>query len=394
MARLSDLVIGASTGAALVYFFDPERGRRRRSLARNQLNHAISEAAQAADATFRDVRHRAYGSFAEMRSSLQEGEVPDEILVERVRSRMGRYVSHPSSIEVDVSDGNVALRGVILKREEEDLLSAVASVRGVKSVESQLEVHSQPGNVPELQGGRRRPGELSQLMQENWSPTTRLATGTAGCLLMANCLNRGTVASLLGGTVGLGLFMRTLTNLETKRLLGITPTRRGIDLQKTGIIYAPIEAVFSLLANPENYPRFTNTITSVRKLADDRYRKKMRGPMGVEVELDEIITRSIPHEMVACKSGPNSQLKYAGRAQFESVSNGGTRVHIRFTYNPPGGVFTHAVAQLLGFDPKALVDDVFMRAKSYLETGHRPHDAAEPTTPELQYRRSEDPAAT
>jgi hypothetical protein len=30
---------------------------------------------------------------------------------------------------------------------------------------------------------------------------------------------------------------------------------------------------------------------------------------------------------------------------------------------------------VLGFDPKTLLDDLLVRAKSYLETGKQPHDA-------------------
>ena len=385
---LPNLLVGAGIGAAFAYFFDPQQGRRRRSLMRDQFARAMSKSNRAVDVGWRDLRHRVQGSLAEWEASLKEGDVPDEVLVDRVRSRMGRYVSHPSSIGVAATGGRVILHGVVLQEEVPELLAAVRSVRGVRDVEDQLDVHASP-DVSELQGNGRRPGEPPTWMREKWPPATRLLAAMTGSALMGNCLTRHNPAAILGGSAGFGLFLRALTNIETGRLFGFAPVRGGIDLQKTVTIYAPVEAVFSLLANPENYPRFTRTFLVARKRADDRYQVRMRGPAGTEITLDEIITRCIPHDYVAWISGPESDVRYAGSACFEATSNGGTRVGVTFTYNPPGGVIGHAAARLAGFDPKALWDDVLMRAKSYLETGHRPHDAAEPATPEVQYPRVE-----
>lgn len=120
---------GAGLGAALMYFCDPERGRRRRSLVRNQAIHVACKSGKAADVAWRDLQHRLYGILAEVRSAFQGREVSDDILVERVRARMGRYVSHPSSIHVAASDGCVTLSGLVLEKEEDALLSAVSSLQ-------------------------------------------------------------------------------------------------------------------------------------------------------------------------------------------------------------------------------------------------------------------------
>jgi uncharacterized membrane protein len=46
------------------------------------------------------------------------------------------------------------------------------------------------------------------------------------------------------------------------------------------------------------------------------------------------------------------------------------------SYTPPAGVVGHAVAKLLGSDPKSQLDQDLMRLKSTLETGKAPRDAA------------------
>ena len=80
----------------------------------------------------------------------------------RVRARIGSVIGHASTLEADVSDGTVTLRGPVLHDEVERLLRRVKSVRGVGEVVSELEVHDTPGNVPALQGRPRpmRAGEV------------------------------------------------------------------------------------------------------------------------------------------------------------------------------------------------------------------------------------------
>jgi osmotically-inducible protein OsmY len=78
--------------------------------------------------------------------------VPDSIVAERVRSRIGHVVSHPGSIEIAAQDGRVTLAGPALRRELDPLIREVERVRGVTGVENKLELHEEPGSVPGLQG--------------------------------------------------------------------------------------------------------------------------------------------------------------------------------------------------------------------------------------------------
>ena len=91
---------GLCIGAALMYFLDPDRGRRRRHLVRDQLVHAGRVSGDAVDATSRDLRNRARGVAAAARGRLRPGEADDAVVAERVRSAIGRVVSHPGAVTV------------------------------------------------------------------------------------------------------------------------------------------------------------------------------------------------------------------------------------------------------------------------------------------------------
>jgi len=170
MARLGRVLLGAAIGAGIMYLLDPDGGRRRRALLRDQLVSAGHKTSDAVGATSRDVTNRARGVVAELRGRLRREHVGDDVLRERVRARIGSIVGHAGAIETHVSDGRVTLRGPVLSEEVERLLRRVRGVRGVEEVLSELEVHESPGSVPALQG-RPRPiqaGEVFDLLPTRW----------------------------------------------------------------------------------------------------------------------------------------------------------------------------------------------------------------------------------
>ena len=134
-----------------MYLFDPERGKRRRALLRDKAFHVARATREKLDVKSRDAANRLHGVLARTGSLLTRVRVPDAVVAERVRSRIGHVVSHPGSIEVGVQDGRVTLTGPALSRELDPLLCEVEGVRGVAGVESKLELHEEPGAVPGLQ---------------------------------------------------------------------------------------------------------------------------------------------------------------------------------------------------------------------------------------------------
>src|SRR5947208_337675 len=105
------LVAGAAVGAGLTYFLDPDRGARRRARVRDVVAHATSVTGRAIDKTGRDALHRTYGTATSLRSLVRDEDVHDDVLVEHVRAKLGRLVSHPHAIRVAASNGTITLEG-------------------------------------------------------------------------------------------------------------------------------------------------------------------------------------------------------------------------------------------------------------------------------------------
>lgn len=76
----------------------------------------------------------------------------DADLRERVRSRLGEWVSHPAAIRVDVDRGVVRVSGQVLAKELDGLLSRITGVDGVRKVHNALDALDDPrgfGEAPQ-----------------------------------------------------------------------------------------------------------------------------------------------------------------------------------------------------------------------------------------------------
>ena len=371
---------GAAIGVALMYFLDPNSGRRRRARTRDKVFHAARVVNEGAKVTARDTVHRAQGAWAEAKRLFtgDEEQITDDVLIGRVRAALGRVVSHPHAIEASASGGHVTLIGPILSYEVRPLLRAVRRVAGVRAVSDQLTVYTEPGNVSSLQGGEPRSGERFELMQENWSPAARVvAGGTGAALMLAATQARGGVCALLGISGG-ALLARAATNRDLASLLGFG--ERGITVQKTIHVAAPIERVFDFWTDYQNFPRFMHNVRDVRQVAENRSHWVVAGPAGVPVQWTAEVTRVIPGELIEWRSVSDSDVRHQGCVQFASNGDNGTRVSVQLSYIPPAGAFGHAVATIFGADPKSEMDADLLRMKTMIETGHPPHDAARPST--------------
>jgi uncharacterized membrane protein len=368
---------GAVVGVALMYFLDPNSGRRRRARTRDKVVHAARLVNDGAKVTARDTVHRAQGAWAEARRLFDpEEEVGDEALAGRVCAALGRMVSHPHAIEVAAGGGHVTLMGPILSHEVRPLLKAVRRVAGVRAVSDQLTVYNEPGDVPALQGGEPRTGERFELLQENWSPTARVAVGGVGAALMlAATQARGALSALLGVSGG-ALVARAATNRDMASLIGFGS--RAITVQKTIYVAAPVERVFEFWTDYQNFPRFMHHVRDVRQLADNRSHWVVAGPAGVPVQWTAEVTGLVPGELIEWRSVSESDVRHEGEVRFVGTTDGGTRISVRLSYLPPAGAFGHAVATMFGADPKSEMDADLLRMKSMIETGHAPHDAARP----------------
>ena len=109
--------LGGAVGAALVYFFDPDNGRKRRK-------EAIKRTAKA------------------FRQTGRKGRPDDVTLARKVESEIFRDAEVPEGqINVNVEDGVVYLRGELEQPDLiEDLGAQARKVQGVRAVENLLHV--------------------------------------------------------------------------------------------------------------------------------------------------------------------------------------------------------------------------------------------------------------
>ena len=82
------------------------------------------------------------------------GSKDDAQLCERVRSRLGDWVSHPGAIRIDVENGVVRVSGQVLVKELDGLLSRITGVAGVRKVHNALDALDDPSGFGEQPQGR------------------------------------------------------------------------------------------------------------------------------------------------------------------------------------------------------------------------------------------------
>jgi hypothetical protein len=143
---------GFGVGAGVMYMLDPDRGKRRRALVRDQVVHASNAGREALGKASRDLRNRAIGVVAETKALFSDEHVPDPVLVDRIRACLGRYPIHHRTIQLDAEGGIVTLSGETLAKEVDTLVDAVLCVRGVNEVVNNLTVHETAEGISSLQG--------------------------------------------------------------------------------------------------------------------------------------------------------------------------------------------------------------------------------------------------
>jgi hypothetical protein len=213
------IVGSAALGGGLMFLLDPDLGRRRRAILRDKLISLGRLTAFAADKTSRDVQNRIHGVLQSTKSRFDDTPVIDDVVVDRVRARMGRTVSHPHAIQVRAENGRVILSGEILSEELDDLIRSVSSVKGVLEVDNQLTAHDEPGDISSLQGGHSRHGSRLALLQTHWAPAVRLIVGGSGLAAAGAGIKQGGILGSILGAIGTGMVVLAITNRSMKEMV-------------------------------------------------------------------------------------------------------------------------------------------------------------------------------
>lgn len=364
MRQVAAFLTGTQVGLGLMYLLDPYAGKRRRAQLRDKGEHFSKRFEEEIRRSGRDLKHRSIGKVAEARSAFRQEDPSDELIHERVRSTIGRCTVNPSAIEVLVDDGRVTLEGLVLAEEFNDVIRGVSRVRGVESVHSRLEIHEEP-DVPSLQGEARRPSRA-------WKPATRLITGSMGTGLLVAGLARRRAEGIIYTTGGSLLLLRSMTNLPLRDLVGFRRGRRRLfHFQKSIVIDAPVDEVFSAFSNFENWPLFMEKAHEIRNLGQGLSHWTYAGPGGVLVDWETELVDCIPNETLSWRSVRGAAVGQVGEVSFQPSGDGErTRIHFRLAYYPPGGALGHILGTVFGAAPRRTLHQDLLRFKTLLEHGH------------------------
>jgi uncharacterized membrane protein len=146
---------------------------------------------------------------------------------------------------------------------------------------------------------------------------------------------------------------------------------------KTIIVNAPVEVVFDLWANFENFPHFMENIEAVTKTGDRMSHWVMKGPLGVKLEWDAETTRLEPHTRIAWNSRNTGDITNSGQVTFTPLADGNTSITVTMQWVPPGGLVGVAAGKLFDNPDEKLEQDL-RRFKAFAEaaSGTRTHEQA------------------
>ncbi len=137
MGRKLTIVSAGVVGAGLAYLLDPDRGRSRRARLADQTRARGRDFAESFGKKARYERQRMEGVLHELMSE-QQPPKDDTTLLQKVRSEaIGPSGVPTDTLDVDVADGVVILRGTV-RQDPEDLIKRITQVTGVRSVKSEL----------------------------------------------------------------------------------------------------------------------------------------------------------------------------------------------------------------------------------------------------------------
>ncbi|HUF02751.1 MAG TPA: SRPBCC family protein [Aridibacter sp.] len=369
MKRLNLLLGGIGIGAGLMYLFDPQKGKRRRAMLGDKARHLGTVGKRGLVKASHDATNRISGLAYDAKSVFRPDDEPsDAVLDARVRSSLGRCSSNPHALKTHVEDGVVTLRGPVLEHEADDVVWRAGKIRGVKSVNDEMERHSREEEFPSLQGDRSL-----EPHEPRWSPTQRLVAAGIGSGIAAYGAARGDLIGKGLGVAGGSLLLRSFF----ERPIGKTLTcDGGIQIQKTITIDKPVEEIFELCSKPERFPEFMSHVRSVERTGKDTHRWTVDGLPGMTLTWDTRITDFEENERIAWESVEDSVVDHSGELVFEPAEEGSTRLSVDMRYSPPAGLIGHTAAELFGRDPKSEMDDDLLRMKSFAEKNVVPHDAA------------------
>ncbi len=131
-------------------------------------------------------------------------------------------------------------------------------------------------------------------------------------------------------------------------------------------IDAPVERVFDLFSNFENFPRWMRNIKDVHYSGRHFTRWTAAAPLGTTVEWEAETIVFQPDRKISWRS-VRGDIDTEGEVLFEETRRGTTRLHVVLGYEPPAGRMGEIVADLFGVDPGEQLEDDLERFAAVAE---------------------------
>ena len=138
------------------------------------------------------------------------------------------------------------------------------------------------------------------------------------------------------------------------------------EVRRALIVHRPVQRVFPFFARYTDWPRFMRHLYQVEDLGFGLSRWKAAGPAGLPVRWFSRVTRHIPNELIAWQSECGSTVPITGSIRFEPLDHD-TRVHVRLSYQLPGGRLGRFVVWLFAIDLESALDEGLVRAREWIE---------------------------
>ena len=327
--QLVKWLAGAAVGAAIMYMLDPERGRQRRSQSGDKLR--------------------------------QLGRQGSTVL-EKVTGELGSRLSQAGDAVRSAASSAGSMAHDIASQASQTLESSSGSSNSGK--------------------GTRGDGIASSIMQPVQNLMQPMSDGNGGsqggmrgvslaggaALSLYGLMSRRSPLGLAAGVAGVALLARGTGRRTISNVLSAASPARPVVVEKTIRIDASPEHVFDMFSHYENFPRFMSNVIEVRDLGERRSHWVVRGPAGTHFQWNALLTEHARPRRLAWESEPGAEVQQTGSILFEPFRSG-TRVTVHMSYRPPAGAVGHAIASLLGKDPKRQMDEDLARMKTLVERG-------------------------
>jgi hypothetical protein len=154
---------GIGLGAGLMALLDPGRGATRRSFIRDKTFHGLRVTGREGAKQMKRLQNGLAGALAESKAKLFERNVPDDIVVERVRAQLGHVVKNFGLLEVDARQGYVTIWGHVLRGERGKIIDRLQETRGVRNFYIQVDEHDNLDEIAGFHGQQASPQEARRV---------------------------------------------------------------------------------------------------------------------------------------------------------------------------------------------------------------------------------------